>query len=192
MLSFMSQTCHFITNTSTSKYKSLHSYHNRRPWWEGIYLTPASTHSSRSQFELQTIRNKKRFASLSTPTTTNTLIPSSVPRLESRNISQDARVYPRDLPFLKGRRDGTDAGRYLTAEVLLGDAGDHPDLPRLDLDKGVGGLRGEHPHRCRREKRAAEGGEAPPERGGHLAGAVHRREGGGLEGERGQQRSLWA
>ena len=78
-----------------------------------------------------------------------------------------------------------DAERYLTVEVLLGDAGDHPDLPRFDLDQGVGGLRGEHPHRRRREERAAEGGEAPPERGGHLVGAVHRRGGGG---ERRRQR----
>ena len=69
------------------------------------------------------------------------------------------------------------AARYLTAEVLLGDAGDHPDLPGLNLNEGVGGLRGEHPHRRWREERAAEGGEAPPERGGHLAGAVHRRGG---------------
>ena len=77
------------------------------------------------------------------------------------------------------------ARRYLTAEVLLRDAGDYRDLPRLDLDQGVGGLRGEHPHRRRREERAAEGGEAPPERGGHLVGAVHRRGGGG---ERRRQR----
>jgi hypothetical protein len=62
--------------------------------------------------------------------------------------------------------------RYPTAEVLLGDAGDHPDLPGLDLNEGVGGLGGQHPRR--REERASEGGEAPPERGCHLVGDVQR------------------
>jgi hypothetical protein len=77
-----------------------------------------------------------------------------------------------------------DAACYLTAEMLLRDAGDHPDLPGLDLNEGIRGLRGEHPRRRRREKRAAKGGEAPPERGGHLDGDVHRR-GGEAEGKGG-------
>jgi hypothetical protein len=64
--------------------------------------------------------------------------------------------------------------RYPTAEVLLGDAGDHPDLPGLDLNEGVGGLGGEHPRRRRRKERASEGGEAPPERGCHPVGDVQR------------------
>lgn len=60
--------------------------------------------------------------------------------------------------------------------MLLGDAGDHADLAWLDLDEGVGRRRGEHPRGRggRREERAPQGGEAPPERGGHLVGAVRR------------------
>jgi hypothetical protein len=63
--------------------------------------------------------------------------------------------------------------------VLLGDAGDHPNLPGLDLNEGIGGLRGERPRRRRRrrEKRAAEGGEAPTERHLVVVGVVHRKRG---------------
>jgi hypothetical protein len=96
------------------------------------------------------------------------------PRLESR--------IPLNMPtsIHAKTREGMGAGRYLTTELLLGDAGDHPDLPRLDLYQGVGGLSGKHPHRRRLQERAAKGGEAPPERGGHLVGAVHHRSGGDL------------
>jgi len=66
------------------------------------------------------------------------------------------------FPDKNRTQEGRDAPRYLAAEVLRRDAGDHPDLPGLDLNEGIGGLRGEHPRRRRREKCAAKGGEAPP------------------------------
>lgn len=77
-------------------------------------------------------------------------------------------------------KQGRARERYLAAEVLLGDPGDHADLPGLDLHEGIGGLRGEHPRRRRREQGPAEGGEDPPEWSGHRVGAVRRREVGAI------------
>nr|CAB3458459.1 unnamed protein product [Digitaria exilis] len=47
---------------------------------------------------------------------------------------------------------------------------DHPDLPRLDLDQGVGGLRGEHPHREGRLRRSGAAISSEPYTGEKVEG----------------------